>query len=587
MLSKLQIVLVALMAFIAIAHSTTLTASPSVLKTSGDDVTITWKDVTTPSEDDVIAIYYPVDSDITSPIGYVKMTTSSTWAKGFGSVTVPLVNTRAEYNFRVWVPGTKAPTMKVAGKTLELAATSNGVNFENPNAPGKVYLAHCNYTSEMRVVWISGSDDTPYVYVGNSPSNITTKFTGDSFTYSIGDMCDAPANDPKYFKDPGYFHDVKLEHLEENTEYFYYVGSEKDGNSQVYSFISSPYVGSEAYFIAFGDLGVNTPFIAATSDMQTPAPKTVANIYQTITAPFSNSPLAQKLGKKPTNGLNTPPSWSILHIGDISYARGYAFIWDYFQEYMTEIASRAPYMVTIGNHEYDFPKQPFKPSWSDFNTDSGGECGVPFSKRYHMTGAEGTPQRNVYYSYNNGPVHVTVMSMEHDFLVGSLQYQWLEEDLKNVDRSATPWVVFTGHRPMYDSARPGGAIGMMEHLQSDIEPLLVKYDVNMCLWGHVHVYERMCGMVKGECAKSDNDAPVHVLIGMAGNTYQTVWNGDDINSQGEGHEDQPSYSVFRAINYGYTRFYANTTDLYFEFVGNNRNIVHDNFWLKSKYSINQ
>jgi hypothetical protein len=43
----------------------------------------------------------------------------------------------------------------------------------------------------------------------------------------------------------------------------------------------------------------------------------------------------------------------LLHIGDISYARGTGIIWDAFMTQIQPIAARVPYMVSIGNHEYD------------------------------------------------------------------------------------------------------------------------------------------------------------------------------------------------------------------------------------------
>lgn len=50
-------------------------------------------------------------------------------------------------------------------------------------------------------------------------------------------------------------------------------------------------------------------------------------------------------------------------------------------------------------------------------------------------------------------------------------------------------------------------------IQETYEPLWIKYKVNLCLWGHVHVYERTCGLQNYTCI--DNDAaPVHVVIGM-------------------------------------------------------------------------
>ncbi|EFA75326.1 hypothetical protein PPL_11402 [Heterostelium album PN500] len=559
-----------------------LKASPEVLQQSGDFIEISWQGIENPTPMDALAIYFPVDSNITAPVGYILLSNSSTWREGYGSMSIKLVNVRDNYLFRIWVPGNVPPTITYDKIMLTNVATSNVVTFENLNMPGKQYLSLTNNTDEMRLMWISGTDDTPIVMVGTSPSSLLDKFTGTTVTYTINQMCEKPAIDPLYFRNPGFIHDVIISGLDHATEYYYTFGSNNDGFAGPFSFISAPAPASEAYIIAFGDLGVMPSFYPANSDAQTPAPQTVANVYQTVMAPISHSPLAKKLGKKSVNGLNQSPTWTVLHIGDISYARGYAFLWDYFQDSMAEVLGRAPYMVSIGNHEWDYKNQSFNPSWSDYGTDSGGECGVPYNTRYHMTGAENTPERNLWYSFENGPIHFTVMSAEHDFLAGSPQYEWLKQDLASVDRTRTPWVVFSGHRPMYDSALPGDEIGLKTNLRLNIEPLLIEYDVNLCLWGHVHVYERMCGLNNGTCAQSDNDAPVHVLIGMAGNTYQVPWTATDLDN-GNGHEIQPDYSIFRAINYGYTRFYANTTSLYFEYVGNNRNLVHDSFWLESKY----
>ena len=50
-------------------------------------------------------------------------------------------------------------------------------------------------------------------------------------------------------------------------------------------------------------------------------------------------------------------------------------------------------------------------------------------------------------------VHMVMLSTEHSFLPGSPQYQWLANDLKNVDRQKTPFVIVGGHRAMYCSNR--------------------------------------------------------------------------------------------------------------------------------------
>jgi len=586
-----SIAAIILLLSICVVNSTpSVTVSPSVLGSSNEILTINWAGLNA-TKNDIVAIYSPSTSSITHPNGYVSLQNYPNWKSGVGQLSLPILNVREDYIFRVWTPAgpnASGPTLSniFPNVTLVVAATSTIVTFSNPNAPGKSYISLTNNTSEMRLMYVSGTNNTPTVYFDTQPTNMRYTATGTSITYSITDMCASPANNTYYFRDPGYTHDIVMTNLLPGTTYYYYFGSEADGWSKVQTFQSAPdySVGpKEAFVVCFGDLGTNFPF-TATVETQYSSSQTVAGILGTVSVPANQSPMLRAAGVPPTEAGNSlPPFWITHHVGDISYARGKAFIWDYYLDNMEPITSSVPYMLTIGNHEYDFTGQPFAPAWSNYGTDSGGECGVPFSKRFHMPGDEQSPNRNNWFSYNNGPVHFTVMSAEHDFLPGSEQFEWLVNDLASVDRTDTPWIVFSGHRPMYVSAFQGNGIGITNALLESIEPLFIKYDVNVALWGHVHVYERTCGMYNFTCAATDNDATVHVVIGNAGNSFSVPWYATDLNSQGDGHEEQPDWSIFRGINYGFSRFYANTTNLYFEFVGNHRYQVHDSFWLTSKY----
>ena len=64
------------------------------------------------------------------------------------------------------------------------------------------------------------------------------------------------------------------------------------------------------------------------------------------------------------------------------------------------------------------------------------------------------PTDEPWYSYEFGPIHFTVLSSEQH-LYGT-QKDWLENDLKNVNRTATPWVIVASHRPMWISSDWGG-----------------------------------------------------------------------------------------------------------------------------------
>jgi hypothetical protein len=263
----------------------------------------------------------------------------------------------------------------------------------------------------------------------------------------------------------------------------------------------------------------------------------------------------------------------ILDVGDISYARGYAVLWDYYMESIAPISTKAPWMVAIGNHEYDYPGQEFLPSWSNYGTDSSGECGVPYAVRFHMPSPTYKNLRNLWYSFEMGPVHFTTMSTEHDFLEGSIQYNWIKNDLASVNRNLTPWVIFLAHRPFYTSSGTDITEGITIYLRTTLEPLFFANKVDLVLVGHMHKYERMCGFVSYNftCGERDEDGVVHVVVGTAGSNYQEPW--DDDESSGE--KQQPDWSVFRTDEWGISELKVNGTTLEMVYYGNQRGEIHD------------
>jgi phosphodiesterase/alkaline phosphatase D-like protein len=120
-------------------------------------------------------------------------------------------------------------------------------------------------------------------------------------------------------------HTILLEDLQPSTTYFYRVGTDQHGWSQIYSFTNRPSNKDESvYLIAYGDMGV--------SPVEPGAKSTIDRVISRVTS------------KNVT---------CLLHIGDISYARGIGALWDAFMTQIQPIAARVPYMVGIGNHEYD------------------------------------------------------------------------------------------------------------------------------------------------------------------------------------------------------------------------------------------
>ena len=95
-----------------------------------------------------------------------------------------------------------------------------------------------------------------------------------------------------------------------------------------------------------------------------------------------------------------------------------------------------------------------------------------------------------HHRYAN--LHVVMLSSEHDLKSTSAQYQWLEEDLKAINRKKYPWVVVTAHRPAYNSEDYMGDYETGIHIAREIDSLLKQFRVNLFLAGHYHSYERTC-----------------------------------------------------------------------------------------------
>lgn len=264
-----------------------------------------------------------------------------------------------------------------------------------------------------------------------------------------------------------------------------------------------------------------------------------------------------------------------MHPGDLGYAEGSGFVWDFWGTLVEPITSRVPYMVTVGNHEYDHAGTHPEPSgappggwhphgssgypvpWGNLGDDSQGECGVPVWARFNGTGNG----NGVYwYSFDEGPVHVVMLSSEHDWRHTSRQYAWLEADLGAVNRSATPWVVLATHRMMYETETGcDGDFDLSLAFRQEVEPLLNRAKVNLMLVGHQHSYERSCAAYEGECVADGVSGTVHMVVGSAGAHSQ----------DGTFNRNDTGFSLAHANTYGYVRANANASRLRVEFVRTN------------------
>ncbi|KAH7570584.1 hypothetical protein JRO89_XS05G0140200 [Xanthoceras sorbifolium] len=462
-----------------------------------------------------------------------------------GSIKFHVINIRTDIEFVFFSGGFDTPC---------ILSRSNPVSFANPNHPLYGHLSSIDSTgTSTKVTWVSGDKEPQKVQYGDGKSE-----TSQVSTFSKDDMCSSALVSPAVdfgWHDPGYIHTAVMTGLNPSSTFSYRYGSDSVGWSDKIQFKTPPAGGSnELKFLAFGDMG-KAPLDASAEHFIQPGSISVT--------------------KAMADEVNNGNVDSIFHIGDISYATGFLVEWDYFLHLISPVASRVPYMTAIGNHERDYTG-----SGSRYNgSDSGGECGVAYETYFPMPiPAKDKP----WYSIEQGPVHFTVISTEHDWSQDSEQYEWMKNDMASVDRSKTPWLIFTGHRPMYSSSKSS----VHKKFVKAVEPLLLDNKVDLVLFGHVHNYERTCSVYDHKCLampkKDENgvdtydhshskySAPVQAVIGMAGFTLDKFPH----------HVD--SWSLSRISKFGYLRGYAAKEDLTLEFVNADTRKVEDNFRITKK-----
>ncbi len=122
--------------------------------------------------------------------------------------------------------------------------------------------------------------------------------------------------------------------------------------------------------------------------------------------------------------------------------------------YKPLLDNKVKFYATLGNHD---------------------ESNERFYEYFNMNGEE-------YYQFKKGGV--SFYSLNSNYM-DKKQLTWLEEKLK---ADTSDWKVAFFHHPPYSS---GGKHGSSTGLREVVEPLFLKYGVNVVLAGHEHFYERI------------------------------------------------------------------------------------------------
>jgi predicted phosphodiesterase len=188
--------------------------------------------------------------------------------------------------------------------------------------------------------------------------------------------------------------------------------------------------------------------------------------------PLPNKPGSLKFAAMGDNGTGEQPQYDVaaqmvkfhnafaydlvIMLGDNMYGSQAPedFVNKFEKPYAPLLAAGVKFQASLGNHD-----RPENVSYPPFNM--GG-------KRY--------------YTYTRNDVRFLALDSTQ---VDPTQLQWVESTLRDAKEG---WKICYFHHPLYsDAARHGASVD----LRVLLEPLFVKYGVNVVFSGHDHVYERI------------------------------------------------------------------------------------------------
>lgn len=397
--------------------------------------------------------------------------------------------------------------------------------------PEQIHLSYGETSNEIVVTWSTFNDTKESIV-----------------KYGIGGTILIVKGYAKKFVDGGskkhlqYIHRVTLSSLTPNSIYVYHCGSHLGWSAQ-YWFRSSPAVETwQPHLAIYGDMG------------------------------NENAQSLARLQEETQRGLYD----TILHVGDFAYDMDSenGEVGDEFMRQIESISAYVPYMTCPGNHEEQY-------NFSNYR------------ERFSMPGGS----ESLMYSFDLGPLHIISISTEVYYFMNFgikpivFQYQWLEKDLIRANlpenRENHPWIIVMGHRPMYCSLTDKDDCTHHETITRvgipflhwfGLEQLLYNYGVDIEIWAHEHIYQRLWPIYDYKVYNGSYEqpyvnpgAPIHITTGSAG-----CKEGHDIFNS-----TNPEWSAFQSKDYGYTRLKAfNSSHLYFEQVSDDKDgMIIDSFWV--------
>ena len=233
-------------------------------------------------------------------------------------------------------------------------------------------------------------------------------------------------------------HEVYLDNLKPETNYFYRVISVTDEGKE---------------------------WISTTSTFKTAVRDSSALMFALIGDTQRNNDTPWAWGKIAEKVWQDRPNF-VVHVGDLVDKGLKKTDWtEHFFPYGHVLMNRVSVFPVLGNHEQD------SPLYYDYIV---------------------ATQPEYYYTFSYGNVQFFMLDSNRDIEEGSEQYNWLEWELS---KSIATWKIALHHHPPYtsdnnDYGDTSKELSILGAKTRNLVPLYDKYGLDFCLYGHTHLYER-------------------------------------------------------------------------------------------------
>jgi len=309
----------------------------------------------------------------------------------------------------------------------------------------KPYLIYEGTNTSMTVLW----QDT-----GVETTN--TLSWGTDTSYGLGTV-----TVPEY--GPSNQHRYQITGLQPSTRYYYQVADAVNGVYGSGSFVTAPVANATAVkFLAFGDTRSG--------------PAALDGVAREMRKVYAADPAFQ--------GINIQAGDWVSSDAESSWTAQ----WFNANQQTQLLLAEQPIDGVKGNHENASGYSKYFPKYYPF----------PYVAPGQKTG-DPASLNNLYWSFDYGPVHFTIVDQYSSYSPGSAQYQWVLNDLASTTK---PWKILVYHEPAWTAGTHTNNVTT----QQVFDPIIKRYGVDLVYSGHNHNYAR-CQVGTSAEAAGDSIAP--------------------------------------------------------------------------------